>query len=135
MTLNLKSTKLKKKKSLLRKSSKSRFEKKEIFVRGAGSVSSLISSGAVFSNILVPAANKFWASHHFESEKIIKVPRDVLKYLVNEQPSRKIGESSDDGELVVGVATMPDLFEISSIGKGNFLALDSVQHPKNVGTL
>ena len=121
-----------KKVAMLRRSSFKRFETGEIFVKGFDTINAHIAAGASFSEILVPAENKLWASRKFENcSNLRKVPREVLQYVVYDRPYHD--KQPDDANLVVGITQMPEL--TSTLKQGKYLVLESVQDPKNVGTL
>ena len=120
--------------AMLRRSSTRRFETSEIFVKGLHTINAHIAAGATFSEILVTAENKLWATRKFEScQNVKRVPREVLQYLVYDRPFHA---KQDDAQLVVGITQMPTLHDISQgLTAGNYLVLESIQDPKNVANL
>jgi tRNA G18 (ribose-2'-O)-methylase SpoU len=127
--------------ALLRKSSEKRREMNQAFVVDGNFILKYMrgnSDEAIqgFSKILVPGENPYWNQPGLfpTGTKVVKVPRDILKYLRYERDFHV--RSDDDAELVCGITRgLPEVKDVEEIEKGRYLVLDSVQNPKNVGLL
>ena len=124
-----------KKLALLRRSAERRFQSNQVFVVNGNFLLAQTKRGQKFSQILVPGENQYWSRSGLfpEDSEIVKVPRKILQYLRFEREFHV--KSEDDGDLVCGLTEMPKIAEVDEIKTGNYLVLDSVQNPRNVGLL